>query len=116
MNEKSSRSHHVFQIKIHTFNKYSKPVESLLNVVDLAGSERRSAYDSIQDQSISITKRGKVSPDNSGQGSPKAAYQPMRRSKLDSPEKSFKRGTSFIVNPSAEDRRMQRQAKRTHGS
>jgi hypothetical protein len=47
LNEKSSRSHHIFQIKIHTYNKFGKPTESLLNVVDLAGSERRSNHDSL---------------------------------------------------------------------
>lgn len=39
LNERSSRSHHVFQIKIDTFDKVGKRVQSLLNIVDLAGSE-----------------------------------------------------------------------------
>lgn len=39
--EHSSRSHHVFQIKITGQNKAFISVESLLNIVDLAGSERR---------------------------------------------------------------------------
>jgi hypothetical protein len=43
INPHSSRSHHVFQIKIHTYDKMGKPCESLLNIVDLAGSERRLA-------------------------------------------------------------------------
>lgn len=41
MNEHSSRSHHIFQIKIHGQNKSFEPIESLLNIIDLAGSERR---------------------------------------------------------------------------
>jgi kinesin family protein C1 len=40
-NEHSSRSHHVFQIRIRGQNKAFQDVESLLNIVDLAGSERR---------------------------------------------------------------------------
>jgi hypothetical protein len=39
VNERSSRSHHVFQIKILSKNKLGRPHESLLNIVDLAGSE-----------------------------------------------------------------------------
>ena len=42
VNKTSSRSHHVFQIRIQTFNNQGKPCQSFLNVVDLAGSERRS--------------------------------------------------------------------------
>lgn len=37
----SSRSHHVFQIRIQTFDKLGKACQSFLNIVDLAGSERR---------------------------------------------------------------------------
>ncbi|TNV84138.1 hypothetical protein FGO68_gene9842 [Halteria grandinella] len=36
VNERSSRSHHIFQVKFTSNNK-----ESLLNIIDLAGSERR---------------------------------------------------------------------------
>ncbi|CDW75746.1 carboxy-terminal kinesin 2 [Stylonychia lemnae] len=42
VNEHSSRSHHIFQIKILGQNKSFESVESLLNIIDLAGSERRS--------------------------------------------------------------------------
>eukprot|EP00347_Sterkiella_histriomuscorum_P015099 403358324 len=42
VNEHSSRSHHIFQIKIIGQNKCFDTVESLLNIIDLAGSERRS--------------------------------------------------------------------------
>ena len=42
MNEHSSRSHHVFQIKIMGENNRFEHFESLLNIIDLAGSERRS--------------------------------------------------------------------------
>lgn len=46
VNERSSRSHHVFQIKIDTFDiKNGRPVQSFLNIVDLAGSERQSMLD-----------------------------------------------------------------------
>jgi hypothetical protein len=40
-NDRSSRSHHIFQIKISQKDKLGKEKESLLNIVDLAGSERR---------------------------------------------------------------------------
>ena len=40
-NDRSSRSHHIFQIKVRTTDILGRPVESLLNIVDLAGSERR---------------------------------------------------------------------------
>ena len=40
-NDRSSRSHHIFQIKIKTHDILGKYRESLLNIVDLAGSERR---------------------------------------------------------------------------
>lgn len=39
----SSRSHHVFQIKVIRIEADNKNSESLLNIVDLAGSERRSS-------------------------------------------------------------------------
>ena len=42
INPHSSRSHHVFQIRVNTKNKLGKPCQSYLNIVDLAGSERRS--------------------------------------------------------------------------
>ena len=41
VNERSSRSHHIFQIKIHGQDNRYEPYESLLNIIDLAGSERR---------------------------------------------------------------------------
>ena len=41
VNKTSSRSHHVFQIKIFTYDRSGKACESFLNIVDLAGSERR---------------------------------------------------------------------------
>ena len=42
VNAKSSRSHHVFQIRIDTFDiKSGRPIQSFLNIVDLAGSERQ---------------------------------------------------------------------------
>ena len=44
INPHSSRSHHVFQIRINSFDKLGKPQKSLLNIVDLAGSERRSTF------------------------------------------------------------------------
>ena len=40
-NAHSSRSHHVFQIRITGSDNLGKPKQSLLNIVDLAGSERR---------------------------------------------------------------------------
>ncbi len=52
LNSHSSRSHHVFQIKIHSTDKLSKPRVSLLNIVDLAGSERRTAQTATQSKSI----------------------------------------------------------------
>ena len=39
-NKHSSRSHHIFQIKIKQKDVLGKNLESLLNIVDLAGSER----------------------------------------------------------------------------
>lgn len=39
-NDHSSRSHHIFQIKVLTSQKSGVIKESLLSVVDLAGSER----------------------------------------------------------------------------
>ncbi len=42
MNEHSSRSHHIFQIKIHGQNPRFESFTSMLNIIDLAGSERRS--------------------------------------------------------------------------
>lgn len=47
VNNHSSRSHHIFQIKIHGSDKLRKPRESLLNIVDLAGSERSNSKLSI---------------------------------------------------------------------
>lgn len=59
-NSHSSRSHHVFQIKIHSTDKLSKPRVSLLNIVDLAGSERRSVQQASQSKSIApISKLSK---------------------------------------------------------
>mmetsp|Transcript_9537 Transcript_9537/g.14592 ORF Transcript_9537/g.14592 Transcript_9537/m.14592 type:complete len:85 (-) Transcript_9537:489-743(-) len=46
----SSRSHHVFQIRISTVDKLGKPQQSLLNIVDLAGSERRHAINFYEDE------------------------------------------------------------------
>jgi kinesin family protein C1 len=40
--EHSSRSHHIFQVRLNGRNKAQLPQTSLLNVVDLAGSERQS--------------------------------------------------------------------------
>ena len=45
VHSRSSRSHHVFQIRINSQDpKGKKPKKSLLNVVDLAGSERRNNF------------------------------------------------------------------------
>ena len=44
INPHSSRSHHVFQIRINSYDKLGKPHQSLLNIVDLAGSERRGQF------------------------------------------------------------------------
>jgi hypothetical protein len=41
MNERSSRSHHVFQIKITRDSGIGNRAENMLNIIDLAGSERR---------------------------------------------------------------------------
>jgi len=41
MNEHSSRSHHIFQIKINGQDSRYESFQSLLNIIDLAGSERR---------------------------------------------------------------------------
>ena len=40
LNDHSSRSHHIFQVKVFGFDKLRKAQTSLLNIVDLAGSER----------------------------------------------------------------------------
>ena len=40
LNDHSSRSHHIFQVKVFGFDKLNKAQTSLLNIVDLAGSER----------------------------------------------------------------------------
>jgi hypothetical protein len=40
VNDHSSRSHHIFQVKVLGFDKLKKAQTSLLNIVDLAGSER----------------------------------------------------------------------------
>jgi Kinesin motor domain len=40
LNDHSSRSHHIFQVKVSGFDKLRKAQTSLLNIVDLAGSER----------------------------------------------------------------------------
>jgi len=42
LNEHSSRSHHIFKIKIHGQNSRYESFTSILNIIDLAGSERRS--------------------------------------------------------------------------
>lgn len=57
-NEHSSRSHHVFQIRIRGQNKAFQDVESLLNIVDLAGSERR--FESINGQANAQVNTGEV--------------------------------------------------------
>jgi kinesin family protein C1 len=46
VNERSSRSHHVFQIRIHGQDLRKGNFESLLNIIDLAGSERRASMQS----------------------------------------------------------------------
>ena len=43
INPLSSRSHHVFQVKINSYDRSGKPTVSMLNIVDLAGSERRAS-------------------------------------------------------------------------
>ena len=48
----SSRSHHVFQIRINSTDINKKHHKSLLNVVDLAGSERRSNLLHIRDEDL----------------------------------------------------------------
>ena len=49
-NDHSSRSHHIFQIKIFTPDKFGKIKESLLSIVDLAGSERLEKPYAAEDQ------------------------------------------------------------------
>ena len=48
VNAHSSRSHHIFQIRIKGYDKLEKQRTSLLSIVDLAGSERRKETASIQ--------------------------------------------------------------------
>lgn len=67
VHKKSSRSHHVFQIRIQTFNNKGRPCQSFLNVVDLAGSERRSQ--------ISPTNYRKVQTPASGRQTSRTAHR-----------------------------------------
>lgn len=53
INSHSSRSHHVFQIRINGTDKLRKPRQSLLNIVDLAGSERRINHSQISEKTVS---------------------------------------------------------------
>jgi hypothetical protein len=41
INNHSSRSHHIFQVRLTSRDKLGKPKVNLLNIIDLAGSERR---------------------------------------------------------------------------
>lgn len=61
VNPHSSRSHHVFQIRISTNNKLGKPVQSFLNIVDLAGSERRSNMYNFEENKALLSKTHKLS-------------------------------------------------------
>jgi hypothetical protein len=75
-NSKSSRSHHVFQIRINTLNKNNKRVTSYLNIVDLAGNERinkiQEALLAQEQQEVKMSRRATVKRDHSrsNQGSP----------------------------------------------
>ena len=67
----SSRSHHIFQIRINSLNRLGKPHKSLLNIVDLAGSERRNNFYQdcstnsvkIHKQSLKVVTSPKLSPE-----------------------------------------------------
>jgi len=48
VNEHSSRSHHIFQVKIAGQNARYEQFSSILNIIDLAGSERRSGMANLQ--------------------------------------------------------------------
>lgn len=60
-NEHSSRSHHIFQIKMLGQNKLHESTESLLSIVDLAGSERRIDNLVTEQTSVNSKKRGTTS-------------------------------------------------------
>ena len=64
INPHSSRSHHIFQIRINSFDKLGKPQKSLLNIVDLAGSER--SQTSLLDQETSQSRKILASPSSTG--------------------------------------------------
>jgi kinesin family protein C1 len=48
VNEHSSRSHHIFQVKIAGQNVRFEHFSSILSIIDLAGSERRSGMANLQ--------------------------------------------------------------------
>ena len=60
VNKTSSRSHHVFQIRIQTFDNKSNPCQSFLNIVDLAGSERRSQLDQVTQLEVNLNDKSKI--------------------------------------------------------